>query len=142
MIELRKLFSLLLGSQRKYVDPSAAVGILRGYLGGGQSSYSNNQQDVSEFTHKLLEWLEEAFKIKDKTSPSVLQEGSATKESESEAMDADTEKCDKEKVIAPESDKAETAVSGRNPMFDLFYGRVKIEGKNQGIEFKKFLCFY
>jgi hypothetical protein len=58
MIEFRKLFSLLLGSQRKYVDPSAAVGILRGYLGGGESSYSNKQQYVSEFTHKLLEWLE------------------------------------------------------------------------------------
>ena len=46
MLELRKLFSLLLGSQRKYVDPSTAVGILRGYL-GGENAYCNNQQDVS-----------------------------------------------------------------------------------------------
>lgn len=138
MIELRKLFSLLLGSQRKYVDPSAAVGILRGYLGGGQCSYSNNQQDVSEFTHKLLEWLEEAFKIRDKGSSGLL-DGFTNKESETEAMDADTEKCDKEKAVgvAPESDKVETAVAGRNPMFDLFYGRVRIEGKNQGLEFSR-----
>ena len=57
-MELRKLFALLVGSQRKYVDPSHAVGILKGSLGGesGQVlTYANNQQDVSEFTHKLLD---------------------------------------------------------------------------------------
>ena len=62
-MELRKLFALLVGSQRNYVDPSHAVGILRGSLGGETvQTYCNNQQDVSEFTHKLLDWLEEAFK--------------------------------------------------------------------------------
>ena len=35
------------------------------------------------------------------------------------------------------SDKVETAVAGRNPMFDLFYGRVRIEGKNHGLEFSR-----
>ena len=68
MLELRKLFALLVGSQRKYVDPSHAVGILRGTLGGESAqvqTYCNNQQDVSEFTHKLLDWLEEAFKQPD-----------------------------------------------------------------------------
>ncbi|CAB1352550.1 unnamed protein product [Coregonus sp. 'balchen'] len=45
MQELRNLFSLMVGSKRKYVDPSRA-------------------QDVSEFTHKLLDWLEDAFQMK------------------------------------------------------------------------------
>ena len=44
MLELRKLFSLLLGSHRKYVDPSKAVGILHGNLGGVNNTC---QQDVS-----------------------------------------------------------------------------------------------
>ena len=132
MLELRKLFSLLLGSQRKYVDPSVAVGILRGCLGG--ENYCNNQQDVSEFTHRLLDWLEEAFKIRDKCAADVLGD---TQAKETEAMDSDTEKCDKEKDVGQEEDKAEPLAAGRNPMYDLFYGRVKIEGKNQGIEFSR-----
>ena len=139
MIELRKLFSLLLGSQRKYVDPSTAVGILRGYL-GGESNFCNNQQDVSEFTHKLLDWLEEAFKISDKYANAADQTENTK---ESEAMDAESEKCDKEKELVKEEDmagvdKGEQSTPPRsNPMFDLFYGKVRIEGKNQGIEFSR-----
>ena len=44
-----------------------------------------------EFTHKLLDWLEEAFKIRDMTSSNSAKED--------EAMEADTEKCDKESFI-------------------------------------------
>lgn len=137
MLELRKLFSLLVGSQRKYVDPNRAVGILRGYL-GGQSNYCNNQQDVSEFTHKLLDWLEEAFKIRDKVT-------TTNSPKQVDQMESDTEKCDKEKdVEKTEDDDDKTAEScgesgsrNNNPMYDLFYGKVRIEGKNQGIEFSR-----
>ncbi|XP_051540744.1 ubiquitin carboxyl-terminal hydrolase 25 isoform X2 [Myxocyprinus asiaticus] len=59
MQELRRLFSLLVGSKRKYVDPSRAVEILKDAFKSSES-----QQDVSEFTHKLLDWLEDAFQIK------------------------------------------------------------------------------
>ena len=75
MLELRKLFALMVSSQRKYVDPSRAVDILRGSIGTLQNENqkdilnidTNNQQDVSEFTHIVLEWVEEAFK--DDTAP-------------------------------------------------------------------------
>nr|XP_033797787.1 ubiquitin carboxyl-terminal hydrolase 25 isoform X2 [Geotrypetes seraphini] len=60
MRELRYLFSLLVGSKRKYVDPSRAVEILKDAF----KSNDSQQQDVSEFTHKLLDWLEDAFQIK------------------------------------------------------------------------------
>ncbi|XP_043085231.1 ubiquitin carboxyl-terminal hydrolase 25 isoform X6 [Puntigrus tetrazona] len=60
MQELRRLFSLLVGSKRKYVDPSRAVEILKDAFKSSESQ----QQDVSEFTHKLLDWLEDAFQIK------------------------------------------------------------------------------
>ncbi|XP_061819146.1 ubiquitin carboxyl-terminal hydrolase 25 isoform X4 [Nerophis lumbriciformis] len=60
MQELRNLFSLMVGSKRKYVDPSRAVEILKDAF----KSSELQQQDVSEFTHKLLDWLEDAFKIK------------------------------------------------------------------------------
>ena len=33
MLELRHLFALMVASQRKYVDPSKAVDILRGSIG-------------------------------------------------------------------------------------------------------------
>ncbi|KAM9320498.1 ubiquitin carboxyl-terminal hydrolase 25 [Gastrophryne carolinensis] len=60
MQELRYLFSLLASSKRKYVDPSRAVEILKDAF----KSNDSQQQDVSEFTHKLLDWLEDAFQIK------------------------------------------------------------------------------
>lgn len=60
MRELRYLFSLLASSKRKYVDPSRAVEILKDAF----KSNDSQQQDVSEFTHKLLDWLEDAFQIK------------------------------------------------------------------------------
>uniref|UniRef100_A0A8C8E5E4 Ubiquitin carboxyl-terminal hydrolase n=1 Tax=Otus sunia TaxID=257818 RepID=A0A8C8E5E4_9STRI len=60
MRELRYLFALLVGSKRKYVDPSRAVEILKDAF----KSTDSQQQDVSEFTHKLLDWLEDAFQIK------------------------------------------------------------------------------
>uniref|UniRef100_A0ABM5FXM1 ubiquitinyl hydrolase 1 n=1 Tax=Pogona vitticeps TaxID=103695 RepID=A0ABM5FXM1_9SAUR len=60
MRELRYLFALLVGSKRKYVDPSRAVEILKDAF----KSSDSQQQDVSEFTHKLLDWLEDAFQIK------------------------------------------------------------------------------
>ncbi|KAM8770170.1 LOW QUALITY PROTEIN: ubiquitin carboxyl-terminal hydrolase 25 [Rhynchonycteris naso] len=60
MRELRYLFALLVGSKRKYVDPSRAVEILKDAFKSNESQ----QQDVSEFTHKLLDWLEDAFQMK------------------------------------------------------------------------------
>uniref|UniRef100_A0A8C6TBI1 Ubiquitin carboxyl-terminal hydrolase n=1 Tax=Neogobius melanostomus TaxID=47308 RepID=A0A8C6TBI1_9GOBI len=62
MQELRNLFSLMVGSKRKYVDPSRAVEILKDAFKSSESQ----QQDVSEFTHKLLDWLEDAFQMKPK----------------------------------------------------------------------------
>uniref|UniRef100_A0A667Z5U4 Ubiquitin carboxyl-terminal hydrolase n=1 Tax=Myripristis murdjan TaxID=586833 RepID=A0A667Z5U4_9TELE len=56
MQELRCLFALMVGSTRKFVDPSAAVELLRDAFRTNEA-----QQDVSEFTHKLLDWLEDAF---------------------------------------------------------------------------------
>ncbi|XP_018604313.1 ubiquitin carboxyl-terminal hydrolase 25-like isoform X2 [Scleropages formosus] len=66
MQELRCLFSLMVGSKRRYVDPSRAVEILKGAFKStdSQQVYVFQQQDVSEFSHKLLDWLEDAFQMK------------------------------------------------------------------------------
>ncbi|XP_038065306.1 ubiquitin carboxyl-terminal hydrolase 25-like isoform X2 [Patiria miniata] len=101
MTELRALFALMLGTKRKYVDPSKAVEILKGAF--STSGGANSQQDVSEFTHKLLEWLEDAFKS-DCSRPPSPQAG------------------EEEGVETPR----------RNPMLDLFYGQFKAEGINEG----------
>uniref|UniRef100_A0A674A213 Ubiquitin carboxyl-terminal hydrolase n=1 Tax=Salmo trutta TaxID=8032 RepID=A0A674A213_SALTR len=58
MQELRCLFALMVGSTRRFVDPSAAVELLREAFRSTEA-----QQDVSEFTHKLLDWLEDAFQL-------------------------------------------------------------------------------
>lgn len=60
MCELRYLFALLVGTKRKYVDPSRAVEILKDAF----KSNDSQQEDVSEFTHKFLDWLEDAFQMK------------------------------------------------------------------------------
>lgn len=59
LLELRKLFGLLGATERRYVDPSGALALLRDALLPGAAP--DGQQDVSEFTHKLLDWLEDAF---------------------------------------------------------------------------------
>ncbi|XP_062950531.1 ubiquitin carboxyl-terminal hydrolase 28 isoform X6 [Cynocephalus volans] len=59
MQELQYLFALMMGSNRKFVDPSAALDLLKGAF----RSAEEQQQDVSEFTHKLLDWLEDAFQL-------------------------------------------------------------------------------
>jgi len=157
MSELRKLFVLLLSSQRKYVDPSRAVGILRGSLGGEGGQGTSNQQDVSEFTHKLLDWLEEAFKlrsapVKVKTEDSVTggEKVKCDGGDCSEPMDSESEKMDKEKEAVTEKVKEEMNISSgdhsghkdreipvKNPMYSLFYGKVEIEGQNQGVQFSR-----
>ncbi|NXP77683.1 UBP28 hydrolase, partial [Ramphastos sulfuratus] len=59
MQELQCLFALMLGTCRKFVDPSAALELLRDAF----RSAEEQQQDVSEFTHKLLDWLEDTFQL-------------------------------------------------------------------------------
>uniref|UniRef100_A0A665VDM5 Ubiquitin carboxyl-terminal hydrolase n=1 Tax=Echeneis naucrates TaxID=173247 RepID=A0A665VDM5_ECHNA len=70
MQELRCLFALMVGSTRRFVDPSAAVELLRDAF-----RTSEAQQDVSEFSHKLLDWLEDAFQLaaKDKQQNPMVQ---------------------------------------------------------------------
>ncbi|KAG9333344.1 hypothetical protein JZ751_012753 [Albula glossodonta] len=69
MAELRRLFALMLGSNRKYVDPSRALEILNDAF----KSSDAQQQDVSEFTHKLLERLEDAFKTEEEREGQKLK---------------------------------------------------------------------
>eukprot|EP00096_Caligus_rogercresseyi_P008978 TRINITY_DN2961_c0_g1_i1.p1 TRINITY_DN2961_c0_g1~~TRINITY_DN2961_c0_g1_i1.p1 ORF type:complete len:978 (+),score=374.96 TRINITY_DN2961_c0_g1_i1:116-2935(+) len=109
MEELRKLFALLVASRRKYVDPVRSVEILKGSI--GSSSMDNNQQDVSEFTHKVLEWAELAFKLAAEERPSSQEEEDSMEEAGS-----------KEGIP-------------KNPMANLFYGEVLTEGKNRGVSF-------
>ncbi|XP_045615098.2 ubiquitin carboxyl-terminal hydrolase 25 [Procambarus clarkii] len=92
---LRKLFSLMIGSNRKYIDPTHAVHIFQ-----GQEMRKNAQQDVCEFTHKLLERLEEEFQ-------QLLRRQGVEKESSGchVSKDADFD----------------------NPIMKLFYGQSKKE---------------
>ncbi|XP_075695856.1 ubiquitin carboxyl-terminal hydrolase 28 isoform X2 [Rhinoderma darwinii] len=76
MQELQCLFALMVGSNRKFVDPSAALELLKDAFLSAEAQ----QQDVSEFSHKLLDWLEDAFQLavngespRDKTENPMVQ---------------------------------------------------------------------
>ncbi|KAG0730463.1 Ubiquitin carboxyl-terminal hydrolase 25 [Chionoecetes opilio] len=99
---LRRLFALMIGSHRKYVDPSRAVQVFQ-----GQEMRRNAQQDVCEFTHKLLERLEEEFQ-------QLLRGQGVEKESSGRhiSKDADFD----------------------NPIMKLFYGQAKKEACEGGSE--------
>ncbi|XP_045207916.2 ubiquitin carboxyl-terminal hydrolase 25-like [Mercenaria mercenaria] len=107
MQELRHLFALMVGSKRKYVDPSKAVDILKEAFSStvvSNTSVTDSQQDVSEFQHKLLDWLEDAFKTASR--PSTPAEGSENSSSSEKTCN--------------------------NPMVDLFYGQYRADGVNEG----------
>ena len=94
MLELRQLFALMTASTRKYLDPTRAVELLKGNIGnnkgstGGITTNADNvQQDVSEFTHIFLDWLEEAFKP---AAPESSKEERMDQGEESETTPAET----------------------------------------------------
>jgi ubiquitin carboxyl-terminal hydrolase 25/28 len=138
MLELRKLFALMVGTQRKYVDPTRAVDILRGSIGTQDnqnrdilSLETNNQQDVSEFTHKVLEWVEEAFK----EDSGGGQGANGKSESEIMQMDADCEKENNEEKVVPADEGQQDPAEGTNQMSRLFYGKFLTEGRIHGDDF-------
>ncbi len=123
MAELRKLFALMLASERKYVDPSRAVEILRGGF-CGDATNDNQQEDVSEFTHILFAWMEEAFK-KTSIRPTNNMKEESMDEGGGAGAVASTGEDDKNDVV-------------ENPMARLFFGRIQVEGKLQsGEEFNR-----
>ena len=167
MLELRKLFALMVASQRKYVDPSKAVELLRGSVGGGGGgngssviATDNIQQDVSEFTHLVLEWVEDAFKKAEPASSDVMKApaaaaaaSSSTKEEDlmddAENVDPNKQQLDsaeREKSVTTEVPEPATAAESpddreaslaENPISELFYGRMQVEGKRQGCDFER-----
>ena len=126
MLELRKLFALLLGSERKYVDPTLAVDVLRKIRTLNEKSnlmVDNQQEDVSEFTHNLLDYLEFAFKDPSKKS---IKEEPPKYDEEPEKMDEDSkiDVCNESPMT-----KLTTSPTSENPI-SLFYGRGLWEGKS------------
>ena len=107
MLELRNLFSLMLASTRKYLDPTRAVELLKGNIGNKSSNGNGNsvttseniQQDVSEFTHIFLDWLEEAFKSQ--------HDSSATTDSEAKDESMEQEGAGVGDNNAPEASESE-----------------------------------
>uniref|UniRef100_A0A914XM66 USP domain-containing protein n=1 Tax=Plectus sambesii TaxID=2011161 RepID=A0A914XM66_9BILA len=61
---LRRLFALLLGSKRKYIDPSEVLDLIARLNAELNASPSVGiQQDVTEMLLRLIEWLEQAFGV-------------------------------------------------------------------------------
>ena len=96
-------------------------------------SITNPFQDVCEFTHKLLDWLEEAFKIRDVSQKSdvPMKEDPANKDNakaEEEPMEAENlEKADAEKESPARTvgmQESHRNFGEKNPMYSLFYGQV------------------
>ncbi|XP_065564930.1 ubiquitin carboxyl-terminal hydrolase 25-like [Artemia franciscana] len=105
---LRRLFALMLRGRRKYLDPSECISILRSGLGDTFS-----QHDVSETTHLLLQWLEEAFSLWNKK---LLEEEG--KEKGQMELEMEIER------------KGENSSCIQNPLIGLFYGQLAVETVN------------
>ena len=95
---------------------------------------TNNQQDVSEFTHIVLEWVEEAFKSEVNNIKQPPNEGTSSSNA-GEAMDADCEKENNEEKVFVEPQPTDPSASTTNPMARLFYGKVLLEGNINGDAF-------
>lgn len=157
MCELRKLFALMLASERKYVDPSKAVELLRGgFVNGGAApaaaapvfgpanhpgtrqqpivvvSDSNQQEDVSEFTHFLFDWVKEALK---KPAAAAAAQGDSNKEERMEEGEEQESKASQEAKETKETKKEEgDDEDDSNPLSRLFFGRIHIGSRNQDEE--------
>ncbi|XP_067943214.1 ubiquitin carboxyl-terminal hydrolase 25-like [Watersipora subatra] len=122
MLELGRLFSLMLASERKYLSPTAVIKILRQSFTssnqGHSSQPSNDQQDVSEFQHKLLDWLEEAFQYKAGATHNYDKQAGVG--NSPQAMDVD------------DTASVAQAKNESNEMVKLFYGEVRTLGFNAG----------
>ncbi|GAB1300384.1 Ubiquitin carboxyl-terminal hydrolase 25 [Apodemus speciosus] len=140
MRELRYLFALLVGTKRKYVDPSRAVEILKDAF----KSNDSQQQDVSEFTHKLLDWLEDAFQMKAEEETSVFQRpevGEYKVDSVEQSLHLGVNHCSGGSstamlalkfLVFPLRDEEKP----KNPMVELFYGRFLAMGVLEGKKFE------
>ncbi|XP_076044527.1 ubiquitin carboxyl-terminal hydrolase 25-like [Oratosquilla oratoria] len=95
VVHLRKLFALMIGTEKKYLDPTECVNLFQ-----GNEIRKNSQQDVCEFTHKLLERLEEEYQ-------GYLRRQGIEKESSGTQMSKDGD--------------------FENPIMKLFYGQSKKE---------------
>lgn len=96
-------------------------------------------QDVSEFMHIMLEWVEEEFKNPD----AVMGPLKSGKCPETEMMDEGSND-QSEKENSEEKERKvnnDSNCPDNNPMSKLFYGKVLIEGAIQGEPFSKIEAF-
>ncbi|KAB1283429.1 Ubiquitin carboxyl-terminal hydrolase 25 [Camelus dromedarius] len=135
MRELRYLFALLVGTKRKYVDPSRAVEILKDAF----KSNDSQQQDVSEFTHKLLDWLEDAFQMKaEEETRLMFFKLRFTCIPYISVDNHSLDPCDSKLRVCKEKGKQSKRdeEKPKNPMVELFYGRFLAVGVLEGKKFE------
>uniref|UniRef100_F6YVN9 Ubiquitin carboxyl-terminal hydrolase n=1 Tax=Ciona intestinalis TaxID=7719 RepID=F6YVN9_CIOIN len=127
MQELRCLFALMITSNKSFLDPIKCVNILQEAF---QTKSSDSQQDVSEFTHMLLDWLEDAFRHIQETT----QENDRRKERNNEFNITSADD------IGVISDLRGPQKPLCNPVQELFYGTSKTVGVNRHefLYFEKF----
>uniref|UniRef100_A0A6A7FR87 Ubiquitin carboxyl-terminal hydrolase 25-like n=2 Tax=Hirondellea gigas TaxID=1518452 RepID=A0A6A7FR87_9CRUS len=97
-LALSKLFALMLASEQKYIAPTECVCL---FQGTEAETRRNEQEDVCEFIHKLLEKLELEFN-------EVMRDEGEEKESSGQTKD----------------------VQFTNPMMKLFYGQFRKDNIN------------
>ncbi|XP_078483959.1 ubiquitin carboxyl-terminal hydrolase 25 isoform X7 [Ciona intestinalis] len=125
MQELRCLFALMITSNKSFLDPIKCVNILQEAF---QTKSSDSQQDVSEFTHMLLDWLEDAFRHIQETT----QENDKRKERNNQFNITSADD------IGVISDLRGPQKPLCNPVQELFYGTSKTVGVNRhGIRFEQ-----
>jgi hypothetical protein len=149
--ELRKLFSLMLKSKRKAINPSQTLRCLRNCSKYDVDTF--NQEDVSEFATILVNLLEESFdimyKIQQKQLQPVMHEQQQQQQLKQEqqlddsistsfsTLTVDNADSGSKKTSEPvnslsASDKLNLRKNRKNPIVNLLNGDVLINRKNSG----------
>ena len=123
-VALSKLFALMLASEQKYVAPTECVSL---FQGGDNERRRNEQEDVCEFIHKLLERLELEFN-------EVMREEGEEKESSGISKDMQFsnpimkffygQKYSKGGITSPENLDGKGETFGQYPLHVLKYGDI------------------
>jgi hypothetical protein len=131
--ELRKLFALMLRSNRKEINPSKALKLLRNCSKYDVEAYS--QEDVSEFSTILVDLIEEGFDILNKVITNKTENCS------SEASILTGESSSNSKILIHSepnkliNENNNNYKSKDNPIFSLLSGRIKTLRKCSGRHF-------
>lgn len=130
VLELRKLFALMLRSKRKSINPSQTLKCLRNCSKYDVDTF--NQEDISEFATILVNLIEESFNVSFKQQQSNSLAPSSDEDVLSNLIETSMalEEGDTNKDTTRATASSNNNKNRNNPIVNLFNGDIKIMRKS------------